>query len=91
MVMRAFLLVGGVNLIIINNIENFIKRKSISIITIYQIDPNLNSKVSALLPGLVNLANTIPAMQAWTGGGEGVLHRVSHLDDHPHDGLEGHY
>ena len=70
MVMRAFLLEGGVNLIIINNIENFIKRKSISIliITIYQIDPFLNSKVSALLPGLVNFAKTIPAMQAWTGG-----------------------
>ena len=64
MVMRAFLLEEGVNLMMINNIENFIKRKSISITTIYQIDPNLNSKVSALLPGLVNLANTIPAMQA---------------------------
>ena len=71
MVMRAFLLEGGVNLITINNIENLYKKRKIFslIITIFQIVPSLKSKVSARLPGLVNFAKTIPAMQAWEGGG----------------------
>ena len=52
----------------------------------------LNKIVSALMVGLVNLANTIPAIQAYKRALKQVNDddNTANLDDNSNDGLKGH-